>query len=166
VNQDFTNGQRQNARIVIGPNNLSSSTVFRIRCDASGNADLLYIDDVIIESCTGSGFVNPSPQRALKSDKDNKLDLTLRSDNDLGSITIAPNPASDFISLDLSHCMEKSISYQIYGIKGDVIQSGNFDESHSDLENIELHQIPNGTYILHLRNDNQHLAAHRIVVVK
>ena len=61
--------------------------------------------------------------------------------------------------------MEKSISYQIYGIKGDVIQSGNFDESHSDLENIDLHQIPNGTYILHLRNDSQHLAAHRICLL-
>ena len=173
VDEDFTNGQRQQAQVTIGSNNLSSNTVFRIRCDASSNADLLYIDDVLIESCSGSGLIDPPTQYASKSDKENNLELDLRSsnpiidsENELSSITIAPNPASDFISLNLSHCMEKSISYQIYGIKGDVIQSGNFDEDHSDLENIDLHQIPNGTYILQLRNDSQHLAAHRIVVVK
>jgi len=172
VNEDFSNGQRQHAQVNIGSNNLSNNTVFRIRCDASGNADLLYIDDVMIESCSGSGLVNPSFQGALTTNMDNNLELTLRAmdskvnDNDLGSITIAPNPASDFISLNLSHCMEKSISYQIYGIKGEVIQSGNFDANHSDIEKINLLQVSNGTYILQLRNDSQHLAVHRIVVAK
>ncbi len=64
VNRDFTNDQRQNVEVTVPGNQLSSNTRFRIRCDASGNADLVYIDDVVIESC-GSRLVDPSQESTV-----------------------------------------------------------------------------------------------------
>ena len=49
---EFVNGTRYNEVVNINGINLTSNTVLRIRCDASSNSDAVYIDDVIIETCT------------------------------------------------------------------------------------------------------------------
>ncbi len=62
-NIDFVNNIRGFESFVIsGP--FSANTKFRFRCDASGNNDRVYIDDVRIESCIGS--IAMCPELALK----------------------------------------------------------------------------------------------------
>ncbi|MBT8231623.1 MAG: HYR domain-containing protein, partial [Bacteroidia bacterium] len=48
---DFVNNVREFVTVTI-PGSFSNNTRLRIRCDASNNSDLLYIDDVLIEGCT------------------------------------------------------------------------------------------------------------------
>ena len=51
---DFVNNVRGDETIsVVAP--LSSTSKVRIRCDANANGDRVYIDDVVIEGCDGSG---------------------------------------------------------------------------------------------------------------
>jgi hypothetical protein len=45
---EFLNDERHNETVVISGISLSSNTQLRLRCDASGNKDWVYIDDVII----------------------------------------------------------------------------------------------------------------------
>ena len=47
---DFTNNNRQNISLTI-PGPLSSNTVLRFVCDASANDDMIYIDDIVIDTC-------------------------------------------------------------------------------------------------------------------
>jgi hypothetical protein len=51
LNTDFTNNLRVNENFKLG-GPFSTTTLFRFRCDASGNNDQVYIDDVVIERCT------------------------------------------------------------------------------------------------------------------
>jgi hypothetical protein len=51
VGKDFENNERHNATVEIDGEALSSSTVIRIRMDASSNGDLLYIDDISLIAC-------------------------------------------------------------------------------------------------------------------
>ena len=95
---DFQNGQALSVEEVIPGNLLSNSTVIRIRCDASANADQVYIDDLEIETCNGSGLLDPQ-----ETNKDAKKDqsVTLRSEDNPESYhyAIYPNPSSDQITL-------------------------------------------------------------------
>jgi subtilisin family serine protease len=50
---EFVNDQRYNETVVYA-GLLSSATKFRFRCDASGNSDWIYIDDVVITGCQGA----------------------------------------------------------------------------------------------------------------
>ena len=50
---EFVNNQRYNETVVYA-GLLSSATKFRFRCDASGNSDWIYIDDVVITGCQGA----------------------------------------------------------------------------------------------------------------
>lgn len=45
---EFLNDERHNETVVISGISLSSNTKLRFHCDASGNSDWVYIDDVII----------------------------------------------------------------------------------------------------------------------
>ncbi|MCP5002954.1 MAG: hypothetical protein GY941_03250 [Planctomycetes bacterium] len=54
LGDEFLNNERHNETVVISGISLSSTTKLRFRCDASGNSDWVYIDDVII-STVGNG---------------------------------------------------------------------------------------------------------------
>lgn len=50
---EFVNDQRYDETVVYA-GVFSSNTQFRFRCDASGNSDWVYIDDVVITGCEGA----------------------------------------------------------------------------------------------------------------
>lgn len=54
LNSEFVNDQFYIDEVVLNGASLSSATVLRFRCDASGNADYVYIDDIVI-SVAGTG---------------------------------------------------------------------------------------------------------------
>ena len=50
---DFQNGQRHNPSVTVnGP--FSKKTKFRFRCDASSDNDEVYLDDIVIETCSSN----------------------------------------------------------------------------------------------------------------
>lgn len=57
---DFQNNQRSFARETIPSELLSDRTVLRIRCDASSNNDIVYIDNVTIKTCQ-SDIIDSDP---------------------------------------------------------------------------------------------------------
>ncbi len=57
---DFQNNQKSYAQVKIeGP--FAANTRLRIRCDASDNGDLLFIDDIVIAACSGANNPPPPP---------------------------------------------------------------------------------------------------------
>ena len=122
----FSNAQRQSATVIIDNHKLTDQTVLRIRCDASTNSDLVYIDDINISACGGTSLIYDSTASMSQSqtldDIDHDADiLTMEA-------TIYPNPASDFIKVDIK---ENTFDYtvmraDIYDVAGRLILQSQF----------------------------------------
>ena len=183
VGTDFSNDSRENASVTIGSSNLSNNTVLRIRCDASGNADLLYIDDLEIETC-GSRVVGQTTDLAIaapQEDNDSVIEskkvvstiseIQLNSrdrseDGFSGPITVSPNPSASVIRIDFSSYMGNEISYNVHSINGDILMQGKYDADHESIETLSLDQVPSGTYVLRLQTDMGNVIAQKIVVLR
>ncbi|MEM6630146.1 MAG: PKD domain-containing protein [Bacteroidota bacterium] len=64
LNDEFQNLQRKNESITIqGP--FTNNTRLRFRCDASGDGDQVYIDDVVVNGCTAGS--NSAPTAAFSA---------------------------------------------------------------------------------------------------
>jgi hypothetical protein len=87
LNAAFVNNQRYFETVEIqGP--FTSTTRFRFRCDASDDADWVYIDDVVISGCTST-----TARAGLQPQITNAID----SDQLFESLQIFPNPVFNFI---------------------------------------------------------------------
>ncbi len=130
---DFTNGTRYNETVTVS--GMSSSTVFRIRCDASANNDRVYIDDVVIEDCSG----------------ENKLE------DEIGTVNIFPNPSHNHINVDLSQIIQTldsdNIEVNIFSLDGKRVYQNEIqivDILHLNIEALSSAQM----YLLHLHTDD------------
>jgi len=111
---EFVNNVRENDAVTItGP--FSSTTQLRFRCDASGNSDWVYIDDVVISGCStsaSSSFVATSSNSPLDlSDELAEQEI----------ITIYPNPVQHEVKV--SGISETAI-VRLMSMSGQMIEQG------------------------------------------
>jgi len=130
---DFINGTRYDETVSVS--GLSSTTVFRIRCDASANNDRVYIDDVVIEDCSGEG----------------KLETVIEA------VNIFPNPSHNHINVDLSQIIQTldmdNIEVNIFSLNGKRVYQNDMqvtDILHLNIDGLSSSQM----YLLHLRTDD------------
>lgn len=72
TNDEFVNNQRYNDQVIItGP--FSSDTRLRFVCDASGNSDWVYIDDIVISGCD-SGEPTPTCNDGIQNGDETGVD--------------------------------------------------------------------------------------------
>jgi uncharacterized repeat protein (TIGR01451 family) len=127
---EFENGQRKFDSVTInGP--FSASTVLRFRCDASGNADWVYIDDVAISGCinTASGLANPL---VINDNKFKANEVEEREDNDLDNedylldtpneLKIFPNPVNDQLTVAYQFAEMHDTKLIITDFTGRIVQ--------------------------------------------
>jgi len=100
--------------------------------------------------------------------------LNPRSDESGGSdsqliapprITLSPNPAQNEIRLDLSDYTDQSLTYFISNINGQIVDSGQFDKNHPDVETLNLQYMPNGHYFIHIRSKSNLATSIKFVIV-
>lgn len=130
---DFINGTRYNETVTVS--GMSSSTVFRIRCDASANNDRIYIDDVVIEDCSNAG----------------------KLETEIGTVNIFPNPSDTYINVDLSQVIQildsGDIEVNIFSLDGKRVYQNEMqvtDMLHLNIEALSSSQM----YLLQLRTDD------------
>ncbi len=131
---DFNNDTYYSgSEYVVGP--FSSSTQVRFRCDASGNSDWIYLDDVILGGCSNGAkidivnaeYVNPSvgftladgsvPQ--LADDKER-----LQQDTEIiTDLTIFPNPAKDNLTVAFDLKDAAKVELSVMSVTGKVLQN-------------------------------------------
>jgi len=151
VDRDFTNNVRQLARESIRSHQLSNNTVFRIRCDASGDADLVFIDDVVIEFCQFPGINqnhnNAIPIENIEQDKVKFASSSRERENLLDmqrkpfKVKIYPNPANTYLLYEVKN--EDLYQLEIFDTSGKLIR--NIPEKNG---RIDLTQLNDGLYFL------------------
>jgi hypothetical protein len=159
---DFINYSFYNATIILNSSNFNfpSDAQFRIQCDASTNSDRVYIDAIKIEGSTGSPlFENNRTITQLRSNK-------ALVNKDL--IHLTPNPATDYISIEIFDEEEKIVSVMavdVFDMMGTrVLSQRNVD----DLEflRLDLSHLNSGSYILRLNTDEEEVLTKRFQVVQ
>ena len=139
----ISNGSFYNATVVLTPAqyNFASNSGFRFRCDASGNNDQIYIDQVTLTGYfTNSGISNSLTLVSAARTENNSSEVIT-----YGDIKISPNPVNGEI-LNIQTIGENNFSYRIFDMTGKVITNG---ESNKE---VYVGKLESGMYFIEVFN--------------
>jgi len=128
----------------------TSNTRLRFRCDASGNSDWVYIDDVLIEGCS-SGNNRDNGSTIEVSEELTTIEKTA----DL-AIRLFPNPVKNTLNVAYDNVSEEATSVTVYDMTGRVLlQQAINATSNSDKVQLDVSDLKEGYYLLKLNNGKQ-----------
>jgi hypothetical protein len=170
---DFNNGRNHyfESAVISGP--FTSTTLFRFRCDASANNDIIYIDDVVISGCTNnSGIVEEEEQMAameevitteLIPNAENKSVST--SIEPFINLKLAPNPTRNQLNVSFFLSENSEMSLLVNDIAGKRMLTKRIKAETGSL-NLELDttDYAPGIYFITLMTVDQKVSQKFIVV--
>ncbi len=174
--KEFINKTRYSESVSINNVTFSDKTRIRLRCDASANADQVYIDDIIINACSTeiqeTGIANIDNQEELEADLaiissiENKPSTQIKSEKD-AAFTIYPNPARESISFKLTEgkTNDDSFSIKMLDSHGNIVK---YQTNVSSMENfrLDITELINGIYFVMIDNGEGVTDSHKIIVSK
>ena len=118
LNDEFQNNVRENESITI-QGTFSSNTRLRFRCDASGNADWVYIDDIVISACLNTslpaGIDAPEPDSEIYNEEVLTID-------EISNLKLYPVPARDYLQLNFDNSTGSNSELYVYDMFGQLHQ--------------------------------------------
>lgn len=156
----FENNSFYSASVDIdGP--FSSTTRFRFRCDASGNSDWVYIDDVNITGCSNGNMAPITSEDITESEE-----LVIKDDLSLSELLVYPNPTQGNINVNFELSDNQNVSLLVVDLQGRTI----INKIISGTAGMNIHQLETaflekGTYLLILNSVNERITE-RFVVYK
>jgi hypothetical protein len=115
----------------------------RFMCDASGNADDVYIDDITV---TASTAVTSGPIKQLtieETGRDLSADL-------MDEFMVYPNPANEV--LYVSSAGDEVIEIIIYDVKGQIVQKVSLPAGSDE---IDISKLDKGIYLINIQVDDE-----------
>ncbi len=154
---DFNNNERKYETVTV-TGTFTSTTKVRFRCDASGNADYIYIDDVTLTGCVNSTR-QESPTEAEEKPlaKENSINLE--------ALRLFPNPASQFLNVGFELTENTPVEIQVLDLTGKIVQFQSIEASIGKQETrLEVGDLDSGFYILQVVTNNGRLTEKFLVV--
>ena len=149
---DFSNNDFYNASVNISSAdyNFPSNSQFRFRCDASGNNDQIYIDQVTI---TGNSGFSPLTTyiNSLGRDINNILGNEGNEIDYESDFLLYPNPAKSNISIKLT-TESNYITYHIFNMIGKEVLSGVLEN-----ETIKVDSLQAGIYFMKIDDGEEQM---------
>ena len=141
LGDEFTNGTREFDNVVIdGP--FTANTQLRFRCDASGNSDWVYIDDVEITGCSAATTLPAASTNIAPI-------MEITQERNPGNIVLYPNPGSDQIHLKFNGELN---NVRIVSSTGHLIREINTVFSDQAISVADLHS---GVYFILIEQDGE-----------
>jgi len=145
---DFQNNNFFSSKVTLTKANYNfvSNAKFRFQCDASSNADQIYIDQVKI-----TGIINASARMYSEPTKFETNQISEAKEENLlldEEFTIYPNPVKN--QLEVRLFAEETVSYQIHSLLGQVVKAGNLDNKTINVANLKA-----GIYILQVNDGDE-----------
>ena len=125
-----------------GTYNLVNDAKIRFQCDASGNADHVYIDAVTITGISGSR--GSGQEASIHQLSVNNMEV------DVEDLSISPNPVSNF--LQINSLSEMNV-INVYNLSGQLVLSKNLKKVKSYELNVQEYET--GMYILSVESDDE-----------
>jgi len=131
---EFVNGVREFETVVL-VGTFTSNTRFRFRCDASSNADRIYIDDVELTGCTNNG---------------SRETITTEHLTEFAIEKIYPNPASESLTLRVQNPVDAQTNISLIDLNGKRVHSERQQVLSGTQEiSINVAHVNTGIYFLH-----------------
>lgn len=154
----FENNSFYSASVdIAGP--FTSNTRFRFRCDASGNSDWVYIDEVTISGCS-NGNLAPITTSHINKSLEEELDV------ELGDVLIYPNPTEGDLNVNFNLGQDEVVSLMVVDLQGRIVMN----KPISGIEGFNTYALSTealekGTYMLVLNSELNRITK-RFVVYK
>ena len=164
---EFENLVREFDSVVI-PGPFSANTRLRFRCDASGNSDWVYIDDVNIDGCTnGSRIEGPEqPQQETVLEVTARQPLANQSMIALSDFHLFPNPVNDQLTVAFHLAKASEVELMVTDFTGKMLQKQQLGQMEGDHQtSIDVSQLTPGFYFVHLLNDGK-ITSKKFVVAR
>lgn len=156
---DFSNNVRENETIVI-TGTFTSTTRFRFRCDASGNSDYIYIDDVDVSGCANGARMSGEELLAAPE--------TTSEEPSLAQVALFPNPTSDVLNVDFVFGQSFDAQVQVYvtDMTGKTMQQLQWTATNGkQRQTLDVSQFAPGIYMLHMISGEERVTQ-KFVVAK
>ncbi|MCB0560802.1 MAG: T9SS type A sorting domain-containing protein [Phaeodactylibacter sp.] len=161
---DFNNNQRYNESVVI-TGTFTSNMRFRFRCDASGNSDWVYIDDVVITGCLNGARQAGAP--AVVGTQENTEDAQQRENADPTTpsyMKLFPNPVREELTVTFQQQQAGPVQLTVSSLAGQQVYRQAFTADAGRQEAmIDVSQMAPGVYVIHLLTDGQALTKRFVV---
>ncbi len=151
---DFQNGSFFTSTVTINRNDFAFPTnvQFRFQCDASGNNDQIFIDQVKITGISNSSSSTASTIKRLGS-----LSTAVAGSDFEGDFMMFPNPVTgSIININLGPI--SNAPYKIFNLVGQTIQTGTIDSKNT----IQVGTLRPGVYILEI-NDGDEIMTEKFI---
>lgn len=154
---EFENNIREaGSAVIAGP--FSTNTRLRFRCDASGNSDWVYIDDVFIDGCANGTRVALTIGEETNETARGPVVSTPKAAEKvaLAGFTLFPNPTSDILNVSFDLQKAGEVEVMITDFTGKVIQSQRMDGYIGTQQTtVDASQWSSGFYFVHLIADGK-----------
>lgn len=121
---------------------LTNGAQFRFQCDASGNADRIYIDEITITGNATSGS-NASDGAISTIEEVMTIQRFDAPDDDEYDVKIAPNPASDIINVTAE---EEIKEVSIFSVDGKLLMHRVYEGT--ERVTMKVSDLPTGMYLV------------------
>ena len=157
---DFQNNNFYSVTVTLNSSNYNfvNNAQFRFQNDASGNADHIYIDQVIISGITNGGAARGIVATTSTIDFVSSLN-TDEFNSFEEDFKMYPNPVSNngILNIQLANEDAENVTYRIVSVVGQVISSGNLIN-----KQIRVNDLKSGIYILEI-NDGEEIMTRKFV---
>ncbi len=175
---EFNNNTFYTMNVVLNSNdyNFPTNAQFRFQCDASANNDKIFVDAVIITAdVSPSNLTRPGSNAITQveavSDNDVAAELEMELELELEtekvfenkSITIYPNPTSNFLNVNLQSFTPELSQMTIVNTMGQVVRNINNNLSDKIIQ-IDVSSLSKGIYFLRVVDNNDELQTLRFYV--
>jgi len=141
---DFSNNTFYTATVPLSASayNLTSNGRFRFQCDASANADRVYIDEVTIVGNNGSNRLasNSPSMEPLRSEPSTDVDT---------DITVYPNPTLHRLTVEAEETLTQ---LQVTSMTGQVLMT---TKTSTNSTTVDVSQLPSGVYMLSVQTEEE-----------
>ena len=158
-NDEFQNNQRYFDSVII-PGPFTSNTRLRFRCDASGNSDWVYIDEVDISGC-----LNANREAAPPSEIETTTAIS--ANVEITDVNLFPNPTRGQLTVDLNVNQNTQVQFFVTDMNGKLLsrQVMNIDAGQFRTA-IDASRLNTGVYILHIVTEESRMAKKFVVLDK
>lgn len=149
---DFSNNNFYSSSVTIDPGvvNFASNMRVRFRCDASGNGDDVYIDEVTVTGISTSGARTTGASVTIT--KLHAASIEEEIDNPR-EFEVFPNPFSDQIMVSLESEQETSAIITLYDLNGKVqLERLNGISKGTNLIEVNTTELKSGLYLLEINS--------------
>ncbi|MTB50988.1 S8 family serine peptidase [Lewinella sp. W8] len=156
----FSNGSFYTSTVTLDRSqyNFSANATFRFRCDASANADQIYIDQVTLTGTTlGGANIGGDGTTVTIEQLPTRTTFDIEDESEF-DIRISPNPATDLVTVRADEAIESVTVTSIDGRQLLYRKVGNVDQAQLDVSD-----FPAGVYLISIQTTEE-LLTDKVVI--